>query len=742
MPARLDVCFLWHMHQPCYHNAATGEAMLPWVRLHATKAYLDMAEALARAPEGVSCVVNFVPVLMDQLAKYGRGEIKDTFLTLSQKAAEKLEVEEKKFILRYFFMANWETMVRPHRRYHDLLVKRGMDEATWDLDRAAERFSADEIRDLQVWFNLAWFGWAAKAKFPVVAKMLAKGGGFSEDDKAAVLKAQQDCINAIVPAWRAVEAAGRAEISATPFYHPILPLVINTRHATRAIPDIALPDDFVAPDDAQAQVDRAVAFHEQTWGRKPAGMWPAEGSVSPEVVPLFRKAGLRWICSDEDVLFHSLQRRNREADLYRPWTAGFGGEEIAMFFRDRTLSDLVGFTYSKMRPEDAAKDFLGRVAEIQKSAHGEKPVAAVILDGENPWEWYPDGGENFLKSLYEGLAANRDVRATTFTRHLEERGERPAPLPALHSGSWINSNYRIWIGHPEDNAGWNLLNRTREDVRPQLPSLDAAAREAVMDNIYRAEGSDWFWWYGDDFHSDNDAEFDLLFRTHLSNAYRAARLEPPGVLMIPISNAGKAMGTKAPHAFISPTIDGNTDSYFEWKGAGYYSVGKSEGAMHKGTAHLVGIHYGFDVENFYFRLDPVAPISPAKANANGKGGQTSDLTVALSLSVIGPGSAASVSEPVEYRVVFPFRQGVKSYSLRGPKAGKRLAEIATSDRVAYDRVIEIAVPLASIGAIAGGNVDFAVRMFAGEVENDRYPRNGTVRVGVPSEDFERVNWWV
>jgi len=210
MAARLDVSFLWHMHQPCYHNAATGEVMLPWVRLHATKAYLDMAEALARAPSNVSCVVNFVPVLLDQLGKYGRGEIKDTFLELSKKPADSLELDEARFLLRYFFMANWETMVRPHRRYHELLVKRGLDQATWDLDRGAKRFTPEELRDLQVWFNLSWFGWAAKAKFPVVAEMIAKGGNFTEEDKAAVLQAQLDCINAVVPAWRAVADSGRA----------------------------------------------------------------------------------------------------------------------------------------------------------------------------------------------------------------------------------------------------------------------------------------------------------------------------------------------------------------------------------------------------------------------------------------------------------------------------------------------------------------------------------------------------
>lgn len=723
--ATLDVCLLWHMHQPCYENRATKETILPWVRLHATKAYLDMAEALARAPEGVSATVNFVPVLLQQLEQYGRGEVKDTFLALSEKPADALSPPEIRFVLRYFFMANWANMVRPHERYWSLLVKRGMDAGSLDLDTAVKRFTPEELRDLQVWFNLSWFGWAAKAKLPVLSEMTKKGRDFSESDKRVVLDAQLECMRMIVPEWKKLADAGRAEMTATPFYHPILPLLINTRHAQRAMPEIALPEDFVAPEDAAAQVERAAAWHEKTWGRRPRGMWPAEGSVSPEVVPVFRKAGVSWIASDEDVLFRSLGRRDRETDLYRPWRAQHAGEEISIFFRDRVLSDLVGFTYSKMAAKDAADDFLARVKSVASGARGETPVASVILDGENPWEWYADGGEGFLARLYEGLAKTAGVRGTTFSRHLESRGTRaPDPLPSLHSGSWINSNYRIWIGHSEDNAGWNLVRKAREEVRRQITNVHPPAEkiEAAMDNLYRAEGSDWFWWFGDDFSSDNDAEFDLLFRTHLLNAYRAVDLEPPPILGVPISKSGEGIAAQPPRCFISPRITGNAESYFEWKGAGYYSVGKSEGTMHKGTAYLSGIHYGFDLDNLYFRLDPVLKVVEKNPVP---------LTIVLTLSVGAPGK-----EPVEFRAQFPFRAGIAGYELKGPQGGENV------EGLAYDRVVELKVPVKALGAPPGGWIDFRVALLAGEVEVDRYPRNTTVRVPVPTEDFERENWWV
>jgi alpha-amylase/alpha-mannosidase (GH57 family) len=734
-----DLCFLWHMHQPCYHDASTGEMTLPWVRLHATKAYLDMAEALTRAPSSIKVTVNFVPVLLDQLDRYAKGTVKDSFLELSRKPADKLSPDETRFVLRYFFMANWETMVRPYPRYYALLVKRGMH-AEADLDAAARRFSPEEIRDLQVWFNLAWFGWAARVRFPVVRAMLDKGQGFSEEDKLAVLDAQLECIRAIVPAWRKLSEEGKVELTATPFYHPILPLVINTRTAHRAIPDLPLPEDFVAPDDAQEQVTRAAKFHQATWGVAPQGMWPAEGSVCPEVVPLFRKAGVQWIATDEDVLFLSLGRRDRDRDLYRPWRFSHGGEEITLFFRDRILSDLVGFTYSKMRAQDAAADMVNRVRHIAHAA-GHKSVISVILDGENPWEYYPDGGEAFLSQLYQGLANVPGLRTTSFSTHLADRRDGIEPMGGLHSGSWINANYRIWIGHHEDNAGWNLLKRAREDVRARMAGpgvgggqapLSAEAAAAATDNLMRAEGSDWFWWYGDDFHSDNDAEFDLLFRTHVSNAYRAAGLDPPAQLLLPISSAAKSVATREPFAFISPRIDGIAESYYEWKGAGYYAIGKSEGTMHKGTAYLVGIHYGFDVENLYLRLDPVS-----KSTRDGQSPATGEtLTMAVSLMLAGDRGA------VEHRVVFPFVRGVGEWTLLGPRGNEPLASIGKGSSLAFQKVAELSLPLASFGARPGAALDLAVRVMNGEVEIDRYPRTGSVRVTVPGEDFERLNWWV
>lgn len=738
------------MHQPCYLDGATGESVLPWVRLHATKAYLDMAEAMSRAPDGVRCTVNFTPVLLDQLERYGRSEVKDPFLAISTKPAEHLEPEEVRFVLRWFFMANWDTMVKPRSRYWSLLTKRGLDRATWDLDEAARRFSAEDLRDLQVWFNLAWFGWAATRRYPVVGEMIAKGARFTEEDKAAIMGAQLECVRAVVPAWRALLEAGRVELSATPFYHPILPLLVNTRHARRAVPDLALPEDFAAPEHADLQVQRAAAFHQRTWGRAPRGMWPAEGSVSPEVVPLFRKHGIAWIASDEDVLHGSLGRRNREADLYRPWRASQGGQEIAVFFRDRVLSDLIGFTYSKMEPDAAAADFLGRLRQIASTAEGDRPCASVILDGENPWEYYPDGGERFLDALYRGLGDDPQLSGATFESVLEGRGGAAAldPLPQLHSGSWIQANYRIWIGQPEENAAWTLLKRAREDVLARLsgphpPAPEGAA--AAVENLLRAEGSDWFWWYDDDFNSDNDVQFDLLFRTHVANAYRAAGLEPPPAVSHPITKAalGVVHNTRPPTAFVHPAIDGRAERFYEWTGAGYYAVGKAEGTMHKGTAWFVGIYYGFDLENLYFRLDPVTRLVRNEPEE--------ELNLLLTLQV--PDGAER--EPREYRIVFPLKRGVSAYSLGGPRTDaiddttssrvdllRGLSPVRERTAIAYDRLVELAIPLADLGLQAGSHLDFTVRVLVAQTEIDRYPRNGTVRVDVPTPDFERLNWWV
>src|SRR5512138_3093736 len=327
-PVRLAL--LWHMHQPPYRDAETGEYLLPWVRLHAARAYNDMAWILERHPR-VRCTVNFVPVLLEQLEEYVAGGARDRFLDLTLRPAADLGSEERQAILRSFFMVDWEANVQPLPRYWDLLQKRGRDVRHVDLEALARRFSDQELADLQVLFNLAWMGFGAYADEPVVAALRTKGRDFTPEDARELVAAQQRILAGIVPRWRALAERGQVELSTTPYYHPILPLVCDTDAARRALPGLPLPARFAHPEDARWQVRAARESHQERFGSPPAGMWPAEGSVSPEALEVLASEGARWAASDEGVLLSSLPAdAARVRSLSRPWRVSAGpGREIA-----------------------------------------------------------------------------------------------------------------------------------------------------------------------------------------------------------------------------------------------------------------------------------------------------------------------------------------------------------------------------------------------------------------------------
>ena len=342
----VHVCFFWHMHQPYYTDPVAGSASMPWVRLHAAKAYYDMAYLLEQFPD-VRSTFNFTPSLLVQLQEIGSGAVRDLFLEHAQRPASELTQEEQAFLIRHFFSANWATMVRPYPRYHELLVKRGLDVQGQDLLQLARRFSAQDFLDLQVWHNLAWFGYGAVHRYPRLAALRNKDRGFTEKDKHEMLALQRVVVQDVVPLYRTLVERGQIEVTTTPFFHPILPLIIDTDIARRARPDLPLPARFRAPEDAEAQLQRAVDFHAQTFGRTPTGLWPSEGSVCPELLPIAHRVGLRWLATDESILARSLEMEgrpwSRQTALYQFYRTGAVGQELTMLFRDREISDAFGF---------------------------------------------------------------------------------------------------------------------------------------------------------------------------------------------------------------------------------------------------------------------------------------------------------------------------------------------------------------------------------------------------------------
>ncbi|MEW6248334.1 MAG: glycoside hydrolase family 57 protein [Nitrospirota bacterium] len=728
------LCFLWHMHQPYYTDPVAGCASMPWVRLHATKAYFDMAHLLDRFPV-VKATFNFTPSLLLQLQEIGAGSVRDVFLDHAERPTADLTSAEKAFIIRHFFSANWATMVRPFPRYHELLVKRGADVPGRDLERLARQFSTQELLDLQVWHNLAWFGYGMVGRYPRLAALRAKARGFTEEDKQEVLALQRTAVREIIPMYRQLADRGQIELTTTPFYHPILPLIIDTDFARRARPELSLPARFQAKADAEAQIRQAVAFHTATFGRPPAGLWPSEGSVCPEMLPLVRAAGIRWLATDEGILARSLEAQHhpwdRHAALYRPYLVGQPGEDLTIVFRDRDLSDAFGFVYHKTTPESAAEDVLRRLGAIMEDVPAERALIAVILDGENPWEHYHDGGERFLSLLYKALAdgaLNRSGQAQVAPSTVSEALSACPPttrLDHLHSGSWINQDYKIWIGHPEDNRAWDLLRHTRSRLAEVSGTLPAEQARTAWEELYAAEGSDWFWWYGDDFDTDYKVEFDRLFRAHLRNVWTRAGLPPPELLTLPIIGDSVRLDgdeVRQPTGLLNPVIDGLVTDFFEWQGAGSINPNPPLGAMWKSEGLFRAIWFGFSLEQLFLRLDPDERTLERQA------GLTAEIHLAH-------GGRA-------HKLVFSLAPaGAESFTLLATDGGPYV-EVGSFRSIRRRKIIELAVPFKDLQAEARQEWRLSVVVTEHGLEVARYPHHQPATITVPDRDFEATMWRV
>ena len=721
------VAFVWHMHQPYYVDRATMTTPLPWVRLHGIKAYYDMA-VLAEAFPEVRQTFNLTPSLVAQILELVEGRVTDRYREVTLTPPADLSPLDRVFVLQHFFMAHWDSMIKPAARYWSLLLKRGVtvDPAQWAA--VTRRFSTQDLLDLQVWFNLAWFGHAARARHPEIEELRTKGERFTEEDKRVVLDLQSAVLRDILPKYRALQDAGVVELTTSPFYHPILPLLIDSDAALRAQPDARLPQRLTVPEDAREQLARGVALHERVFGRRPAGLWPSEGSVSPDLIPLVHEQGIRWIATDEGILAKSLSGGEAATSPYVPYRVTVRDAEVDIVFRDRTLSDLIGFTYARNAPEAAARDFFDRVEAIGARERPRPALVAVILDGENPWEAYPDGGKEFLSQVYRRLAARQGARASTVSDAIRD-APLVQPLAHLHSGSWINQNFKIWIGHSEDNQAWTSLRRTRQFLasRAAQPERSPEAVAEAWDALYAAEGSDWFWWYGDDFSITLAPEFDRIFRGHLARVYQLFGEPAPPFLKQPIKLERGELPIREPIGFITPTIDGMATSFYEWWSASHYVVRSDAAQMYCPVSYLDGIWYGFDREHFYLRLD-LAPALVGDA---------------------GPyDGCCRILAPRPVKLVFPFaRDAARCTLLRGDGSVSDGGEapwatVPTTARVAIRKIVELAVPFADLGVKEGERVEFVVEVSEGGIELDHYPAKRPCTFVVPGPDFEAMMWSV
>jgi alpha-amylase/alpha-mannosidase (GH57 family) len=722
------------MHQPFYQDLATGEHVLPWVRLHALKDYWGMVALLREFPS-VKATFNLVPSLLVQLDSFAREQARDRHLDIGLKPAEALTAEEREFCLGEFFHAHRPRMIDPYPRYAELLAKRQSNGVGLSLRSQAAYFSTEDLRDLQVWHKLAWIDPYYFERDERIRALVAKGRRFTEQDKATLRAVELELLRRVIPEYREASERGQIELSTSPFYHPILPLLCDTDIYLRTHPSSRMPRErFRRPDDAAEQLSRAVTLHEQLFGRRPVGLWPSEGAVSDAMVPLVATAGFQWMATDEEILGKTTGREfRRDRDgaveqpelLYRPYRIGREGQQVASGFRDHALSDLIGFSYASWPAETAADDFVQRLsaagARYASRTNGGDATIFVILDGENAWEHFEGQGRPFLRALYRRLAAHPALKTVTMA---EACSGAKDILPTIFPGSWINADFYIWIGHADDQRAWSQLADARRELEVAV-NVPAEALSRAREEMLIAEGSDWFWWYGDDHSSEHDLVFDELFRRHVRNIYRAINAPVPEELFVSnITTHPPATGIEPPTGFIRPVIDGEVTDYFEWIGAGSVEVVPIGDAMHEVSARantISSVEFGFDPKNLYLKVAGSMPMRDA----------------------IGGDQELSVNflKPEGCRIVVSTVGGTLHASMtERPRGGRDVARMCPDINVAAGRVLELQVPFQCLGVAKDAMVAFIVAMNRRGAEVEHHPRHRPIEVQVPDERFPSRNW--
>lgn len=599
---KLSIAFYWHMHQPVYQLSPEGDYLMAWGRLHAVKDYLDMITILDNFKD-IKVNVNLVPVLLDALIDYGEKGAHDLHSRLTVTPVEELNDEDKEFILNNFFDANYKTMIYPYPQYNKLFQKR---QSMSELDVSA--FSDEEYSDLMALFNLVWFDPSYKFEYPELRKLFKKGKRYTLKDRQRIIELQREIIRKIIPTYRKYVADGKVEVTTSPYYHPILPILLDLKSIKIANTE-GLPSELKMSLDAKMQTVAALDRIEELIGKRPRGIWPSEHCVSPKELDLFKSLGVDWSISDEGILSNSINFefvRDFKGYLEEPYHLLKSYEYkngLKMIFRNSMIPNLIGFEYPNYDSELAARDLYERIKVMQSkllASPDEDHLLTVAMDGENCWENYPEDGIIFLRTLYKLIEDDDSLETVLISDYLDKE-KNPKPLNKIKSGSWINRNFKLWIDEPVKNLAWQYLKNVRDDFssfvksNPMHPNIELARRE-----LFICEGSDWFWWYGEPNDSGRDNIFDYLFREHLKNIYIYLGIQYPEYLDIPLASV-IMKPSRYPKGEIQPVLTGDDklgdDS---WINAGCIDI--PDGPVLKENKLFNRICFGYDRDNFYLRF--------------------------------------------------------------------------------------------------------------------------------------------
>ncbi len=730
---KLSIAFYWHMHQPSYKLSQESDYLLPWVRMHAVKDYLDMVLLMNEFPK-LKLNFNLVPMLLQSLNDYAEKIFQDVHSRLTLTDVENLSDDDKRFILSNFFDANFNSMISHHEAYKNLYEKRVVQNV-YEIDA----YSNQEYADIMAWFNLAWFDPIYADIYPELKQLADKGYGYTLEDRETILKYQYEIIKQIIPTYKKFLEEGKIEISTSPMYHPILPILLDIKCAHRNIPNPeVLPSNLKMAKDAIAQTKLALDKMEEIFGKRPKGIWPPEHCVSAKTLEMLSDIGVEWTITDEGILANSINFdfvrdfRGHLADPYhllKPYEYKTKSSKINVIFRDSMIPNLISFEYPNTDSKKAASDLYDRIKVIQSkifASPDDSHLLTIALDGENSWENYEDDGSEFLREIY-GLIERDTTLETVLISDYINKDKNIKPLSKIYSGSWINRNFQLWIGEPTKNQAWNALKRTRDDfmrfitVNPNHENIEKARHE-----IYIAEGSDWFWWYGEPNHSGQDHIFDYLFREHLRNVYKLFDLQVPTYLNMPFATSNSP--SSLPTSTITPAMDGQDKIDDEWLNAG---IIKLPDIPYSEDLNLFEkIKFGFDKDNLYLRfyIDEEAKSNNTQAIRQ----MYIYLRNRSHLNNLSHIRLLSKTEDIYQLIKEKFGNEIKISFVNGLLRPLQFSKSMSNGlwcihsgeniKVAYDNVIDISIPFDEIDVAEGEMVEFFFAPADSEIMESAVPQ--------------------
>ncbi|MBQ3641120.1 hypothetical protein II906_04235 [bacterium] len=610
MKKELSVAFVWHFHQPNYQVQPNGIRLMPWARLHAIKDYLDMLLLLDKFPK-IKLNFSIVPALLDTIEDYANNNAHDIHSKLTVTPVEELSDDDKIFILNYFFDANYDTLIAPNPRYNELYAKRGSQKEININD-----FSLQEYADIMMLFNLVWFDPIWKDTYPELKAFEKKGKNYTLKDRQILIELNRKIIKQIIPSFKKYQEKGRIEIITSPYNHPIMPILINPKDLKNPSLKYPMPDCKIAlMVDLKEQIKLSIEKITETFGKPPKGIWPSEHCVSQKVLDVAANLGFEWVITDESVLSNSI-KKEFVRDFRGCWEDPYDvcslynyqtktGKEINIVFRDSFLPKLISFEYPNRDSEICANDMFERIKSVYdklKNSPDEKHLLTIAMDGENSWSAYPKDGAIFLEKVYSLINDDKTIKTVLLSDYVEANKEHSKLLKKVASGSWVNQEFQLWIAEPTKNLAWKYLVQARNEFKEaeKTGELTKEQIKSIKSELFAAEGSDWFWWYGEPNNSGQDHIFDFLFREHLRNIYLFMNKPIPEYLDTPlISVMGKP--SKNPRKEITPKISGFSANNDDWNYAGCIDI--PGGPILQENKLFNRIYFGTDKNNLYLRFD-------------------------------------------------------------------------------------------------------------------------------------------